>query len=147
VRLRFVPKAFDPAPPLPRETPARIVIAPDCPAGPVRWQAANANGVTATGVFGVSHGAELIETPHRQTPQSIGSLPAIVSGRLERIEEVDCYRFTATQSGPVTCSLFARRIGSAFFGAIEVHDADRRKVADAVDTEGLDPELTIVAEC
>jgi hypothetical protein len=142
----FGPKAFEPAPPLPRETPARIVIAADCPPGPVRWQAANANGVTATGVFMVSHSPELLEMPHGKTPQPIESLPAIVSGRLERIEEVDCYRFTATQSGPVTCSLFARRIGSAFFGAIEVRDSQGRKVADAVDTEGWDPVLTMIAE-
>ena len=142
----FGPKAFDPAPPLPRETPARIVIAPDCPPGPIRWQAANANGVTATGVLMVSHESELIEMRHQAAPQSIASLPTIISGRLGRIEEVDRFRFTAQQTGPVTCSLFARRIGSAFFGVIEVDDADGHQVADAVDTEGWDPELTFVTQ-
>ncbi len=142
----FGPKSFDPAPPLARETPARLVIDADCPKGPVRWQAANANGATATGVFIVSHGAELLESHRHNNPQTIERLPVTVSGRLERIEEVDRYRFTADQSGPVTCSLIGRRIGSAFFGVIEVHDAAGRKIADAVDTEGRDPELTFAVE-
>lgn len=142
----FGPKSFDPAPPLPRETPAKLTIAADCPAGPIRWQAANANGITATGVIMVSHGDEVVEAPRHKTPQVIERLPATVSGRLARIEEVDRYRFTTDRSGPITCSLLARRIGAAFFGAIEVHDDAGRKVADVFDTEGWDPELRFIAE-
>src|ERR1700730_13153577 len=44
-------KGRRPALPLPREVPAKLVIPADMPAGPIRWQAANANGATATGLF------------------------------------------------------------------------------------------------
>ena len=123
-----------------------MVISPDCPAGPIRWQAANANGITATGVFMVSHSPEQIESERHELPQVIDSLPTIISGRLERIEEVDRYRFSASHTGLVTCSLFARRIGSSFYGAMEVHEADGRKVAEAFDTEGWDPDLTFAVQ-
>ncbi|MDB5314095.1 MAG: putative serine proteinase, subtilase family [Gemmataceae bacterium] len=132
-------------PPLLRELPARFVLPADLPPGPVRWQAANANGVTSAGVFVVGTGTELFEDETRKGPQSLPALPVTVSGRLLKNEEVDRYRFTAAKAGPVTCELTARRLGSNFHGVIEVFDAQNRRVAEVVDTEGTDPALTFVA--
>lgn len=131
--------------PLLRERPARFVLPADLPPGPIRWQAANANGATSAGVFVIGTDTELIEDEKRTAAQPLPTLPVTVSGRLLKNEEVDRYRFTAAKAGPVTCELTARRLGSNFNGVIEVTDRTGRVVAEAVDTEGTDPVLTFPA--
>ena len=142
----FGPKSFSEALPLPREIPARFIIPPGTPPGPVRWQVANANGASATGVFLIGDGPETIED-ERPGPgaQPLASLPITVSGRVSRIEEVDRYRFTAAADGLVTCQVAARRVGSGFHSILEVRDAAGRVLADAADTQGRDTALTFAA--
>jgi hypothetical protein len=108
--------------PLPREVTARLTIPADMPPGPIHWQAANANGCTASGTFVVGTGLEIVEDERRKSPQLLPSIPVTVSGRLMKIEEVDRYRFTAAKDGPITIDLEARRIGSKFLGMLEVRD-------------------------
>ncbi|MGV3724764.1 MAG: hypothetical protein ACO1SX_28025, partial [Actinomycetota bacterium] len=144
----FGAKAYLTALPLPREVPARLTLPANLPPGPIRWQAANANGGTATGVFLVSapsEGTEVLENPRRRAPQPLPSLPAVVNGRLEKIEEVDRYRFTAARPGPVTVELTARGLGAAFNGMVEVRDSSGRMVADAADTTANDLTVTFNA--
>jgi hypothetical protein len=131
--------------PIPREVPARFVLPAGLPPGPVRWQVANANGSSATGTFVVGDGPEVVEDERRKGPQTLPALPVVVSGRLLKNEEVDRYRFTAPRAGPVTCVLTARRLGANFHGALEVRDESGGLVAEASDTEGLDPALTFAA--
>src|SRR5262245_14034996 len=57
----FGPRSKAPSMPLPREVPARFILPADLPPGLVRWQAANANGATATGMFVVGTGVEVVE--------------------------------------------------------------------------------------
>jgi hypothetical protein len=132
-------------PPLPREVSARLVLPADLPAGPIRWCAANANGGSPCSVFIVGHGNEILEDEGRRGAQELTSLPMTVNGRLLKIEEVDTYRFLTDRSGIVTCELMARRLGSDFHGVIEIRDPDGRRIAEAVDTEGVDPALTFFA--
>ncbi|MEX2285795.1 MAG: PPC domain-containing protein [Planctomycetaceae bacterium] len=134
-------KAYNP-PPLPRELAAKVVIPADMPQGPVRWQVANANGTSQTGIFVVGDGAEVIESDEQSKPQRLDAIPITVSGRLCRNEEVDRYRFRALADGPVTCTLAARRLGSPMNGVLEVRDAGNHLVAEAVDTRGHDIRLT-----
>jgi hypothetical protein len=131
--------------PLLRELPAKFTLPADLPPGPIRWQAANANGATSTGIFIVGTGTELIEDERRTGPQLLPALPVTVSGRLLKNEEVDRYKFTAAKTGPVTCELTARRLGSNLNGVMEVFDVKGAKIAEAVDTEGNDPALTFPA--
>jgi hypothetical protein len=132
-------------PPLLRELPARFIIPADVPPGPVRWQAANANGVTTTGTFIIGHGEVLLEQEKRRIAQALPKLPITVSGRLVKNEEVDRYSFTADRSGPITCELMARRLGSNFNGVLDVRDRAGNHISEAVDTEGHDPILTFAA--
>jgi hypothetical protein len=141
----FGPKSKIPALPVPREVPAKFIIPADVPPGPVRWQAANANGATATGLFIVSGGPEIVEDERRKGPQPLPGLPLTVSGRISKIEEIDRFRFSVPKTGPATCELMARRLGANFHGVLEVRDAAGGLVADAVDTEGLDVGLTFTA--
>ncbi len=128
-----------------REVSARFVIPSDMPAGPIRWRVANANGASNTGIFIVSHDNEIVENETRKQPQEF-VVPATISGRLRRIEEVDQYRFRCEKTGLISCELTARRLGSNFHGVIEIHDAQGRSVAESVDTDGVDPALTFVGQ-
>lgn len=137
--------------PLPRETKARLTIPTDVAPGVVKWQAANANGATSAGRFMVNDVASVVEVERRSdsesetTPQQIESLPVCISGQIKRIREVDYYRFTATKSGPITCSLVARTIGSQLNAIVEIRDQTGRVIAEAADTAGEDTALTFVA--
>ncbi len=142
----FGKKARGRAFPMPRETPARWTIPSDVPAGIVRWQAVNANGITGVGSFFVGSGREVLEESSRDTPQFLGELPVTVSGQVLKIEEVDRYQFSVPKAGPVTCELFARRLGSPLNGVLEIRDAEKRLIADVADTEGLDLALTFAAQ-
>jgi hypothetical protein len=132
--------------PIPREIRARIVVPTDCPPGLVRWQVANANGSSATAIFYVSDGLEVLEDRYRDEPQSLHALPVGVSGRLEKIAEVDRYQIRGKQDGPITIELFARRHGANFNGVLEVRNARGQLIVDAADTEGLDTALTFAAK-
>lgn len=138
-------KSFDNDPRLPREMPVRLRLPADLPPGSVRWSVANANGVAAGGVFVVGSGDEVTEAEDRKGPQVLPSLPVTVNGRLRKIEEIDRYQFTASATGLVTADLFARRIGNEFNGVLEM-STDGKKLAEAVDTEGVDPTLTFAVE-
>lgn len=142
----FGKKARRPPFALPRETQARLTVPADLPAGIYRWQAANANGATKSGRFVVSDGAEITERRGRREPQRLPSLPSNVSGQVLKIEEVDQYRFTATKTGPITCTTIAAAIGSPLNAMVEVRDKSGRMIADAADTEGHDLSLTFAAQ-
>ncbi len=131
---------------LPRETQAKLTIPADVPPGVVRWQVANANGASAVGFFDVSADREVIEMAEQETPQVLELLPVIVSGQIKKIEEVDSYRFTLEKSGPVSCSLCARELGSELNAVIEVYEGKGHLIASAADTAGRDTALTFVGK-
>ncbi len=138
--------------PLPRETNARLTIPADFPSGILKWQAANANGATAVGRFVVNEIANVVEVEEdveaesEPAPQQIESLPVCISGQIKLIREVDHYRFTATKSGPITCSVAARSINSRLNAVFEIRDQTDRIIAEAADTAGDDTELTFSAK-
>jgi hypothetical protein len=140
------PRASTPALPIPREVPARIDVNGDRPAGLVRWQVANANGSSATAMFYVSHGTEIMESRSRDFPQRLPSLPVAVSGRLSRLTEVDRYELVAEQDGLISVDLMARRLGSGFNGVLQVRDPAGELLADFADTQGLDGGVAFAAK-
>ena len=137
--------------PLPRETKARLMIPADVPPGIVKWQAANANGATSAGRFVVNDTVNVVEVERvldaesEPAPQQIESLPVFISGQIKLIREVDHYRFAATKSGPITCSMVARSIGSQLNAVVEIRDQTGRIIAEAADTSGDDTALTFSA--
>ncbi|MFO1093314.1 MAG: hypothetical protein U0992_08370 [Planctomycetaceae bacterium] len=132
--------------PIPREITARIDLPADLPVGAIRWQVANANGTSSTGVFYVGEGPEVVEDQDGTSPQILAELPVTVSGRISKFEEVDRYVLAPTSTGLVTCELMARRLGAPFHGVLEVRDDAGRLVADAVDTQGMDVSVTWSAQ-
>ena len=140
----FGQKSFATAFPLPREVPARLTIPADMPPGAIEWQAANANGSTGVGSFLVGTGPEVIEDFACAKPQRLAKIPVTISGRLGRIEEVDRYRFSTPQDGPVTCELRSR-LGRPFNGVLEIRDTGGQLLADVADTQGVDAVVTFTA--
>ena len=132
--------------PMPRETPAKLKLPADLQPGVYRWQAANANGVTASGKFVVSSALEVIEQKDQQEPQLLASLPVTVSGQILKIAEVDEYRFTAPATGPLTCEVVAAGVDSPLTAVVEIRDASGQLVADAADTAAWDARFTFAAE-
>ncbi len=141
----FGKKARDNDFPLPREYPARLTIAPDAPLGLVRWQAANANGATATGIILISRGSEQRESPVSLEPTAISALPAAAIGQIQKLEEVDRFTFTAPRAGPISLDLWTRRLGSQMNAIVEVRDATGHLIIDGADTAGHDLQLTFSA--
>ncbi len=141
----FGQKAFGGALPVAREVPAKFTIPAGFPPGPVRWQLANASGISGAGTFLVTDGTDVIEDEKATGPQKLAALPVAVCGRLVKIEETDRYLFRAAKAGPVTIDLTARRLGANVLAAVEVRDAAGKLVADAVDSEGRDASLTFSA--
>lgn len=143
----FGPKAMQASLPIPREAPVRITLPADLPPGPIRWQASTATGISNCGIFLVTDddSAEVLEDEARKEAQVLPALPVAVSGRMLKYEEIDRYRFKATKTGLVTCTLSARRLGSNIHAIVSVTDAAGRVVADAADTQGHDAVLTFAA--
>lgn len=132
--------------PLPREFPARLTIPADVPPGVIRWQVANANGVSPTGVIHISDTPEIVEIDQRTAPQDLPTVPVTISGQIKRIEEVDQYRFRASQTGPLRVELWARRLGSPLHAILTVRDAQGRVLLDVSDTEGRDLLESVLVE-
>ncbi len=142
----FGQKSMRGAFPIPRELPARITVGKEVSPGITRWQAANAGGASGTAPYLIESGRVVVENRHRADPQTLDSLPVTVAARLGRIAEVDCYNFTAAQNGPVTAELITGRLGSGIHGVIEIRESNGVHVADVVNTDGRDCELTFAAE-
>ncbi|MEZ6130485.1 MAG: hypothetical protein R3C59_17505 [Planctomycetaceae bacterium] len=132
--------------PLPREQRARLTVPADVPPGIVKWQAANANGATATGSFVVGRLPVLTEQPDRTSPQTVSDLPVSIAAQIRHIREVDDYRFTAAADGPVTARIVARAIGSDLNAVLEIVNEHGRIIADCADTAGYDTALTFTAK-
>lgn len=139
------PRASIAALPIPREVPGRITVDPARPAGLVRWQVANANGASATSVFYVSQGVEVLESRFRDQPQRLPSLPVAVSGRLSRLTEVDRYEVVADRDGPISVELMSRRLNANFQGILQVRNSAGTLLADFADTLGRDGGVTFQA--
>ncbi|NQV22990.1 MAG: hypothetical protein HQ518_01375 [Rhodopirellula sp.] len=132
--------------PMPRETHAKLKLPVDLSPGIYRWQAANANGATASGKFVVSDVLEVVEERGRQVPQHLTSLPVTVSGQILKIEEVDEFRFTAPATGPMSCEIVSAAIGSPLTAVVEIRDASGRLIADVADTAARDAAFTFAVE-
>ena len=124
--------------PCPREFPARLSLPADLPPGLHRFQVANANGASPPGFFHLSRYESLVEDLDRDGPQLLPALPVVIDGQIGRTAEIDRYRFTVIESGPVSIELFARRLLSPLHALLKVTDSHGSVVLDVADTPGRD---------
>lgn len=144
----FGPKARGPAMMIPREVSARITVPKELAGKSIRWQVANANGASATGLIVIASGThtEMTEQEYRTKQVLLSTLPVTLNGQLAKFEEVDEYRIRTTKAGLITCRVSTRAIGSPMQAVLRIHDGAGRLVADAVDTQNLGLNLTFRAE-
>jgi hypothetical protein len=140
------PRIFTNALPIPREVVAVLTPDKNCALGRVSWQVANANGVSKRGLFYVSDMVEQVESRFRSLAMELGELPAAVSGRIQRLTEKDDYGFVAKKTGEVSLEVFARRVGSDFYAAVQVFGPADVELIDEVDTEGRDLDLKFLVK-
>ena len=140
------PRIYANALAIPREITAVLSPDKDGEIGRVSWQVANANGVSTRGLFYVSDMVEQLESRFRSELMELGDLPVAVSGRIRRLTERDSYGFIATKTGVVSLEVFARRVGSDFYPAVQVFGPGGIALVDEVDTEGRDLDLTFAVQ-
>ncbi|MBC8347018.1 MAG: hypothetical protein H8E24_00145, partial [Verrucomicrobia bacterium] len=140
------PRIYANALPIPREM--TVVLSPNnnTELGRVSWQIANANGVSKRGLFYVSDMVEQVESRFRSELMELGKAPIAVSGRIRRLTEKDNYGFTASKTGEVSLGVFARRVGSDFYPAVQVYGPDGVELVNEVDTEGRDLDLKFLVQ-
>ncbi|WP_166831983.1 hypothetical protein [Thalassoroseus pseudoceratinae] len=148
----FGPKAVNSNKPflVPREVPARLTIPANYPPSVIHWQAANANGASEVGQFVVGNGLpERLESEcnfvsnSRPRCRKISELPIVISGCLQKKEEIDCYEWTAPETGLISVVLPACPVGSPIYPVVEIQDRDGNRIADVTATTHREVSLTI----
>ncbi|MEQ9409535.1 MAG: hypothetical protein RIK87_17500 [Fuerstiella sp.] len=145
----FGPKAANKAFLIPREVTARFTVPHGYDGDVIRWQVANANGVSPPrelAVAATNDAAEDESVTSAGGEQPLPTPPCTICGRLKQKEEVDHYSFTAADNGLVTCAVRSAGFGHGISAAVLVHDQHDRLVADAADTEGSGLEVTFAVE-
>lgn len=132
--------------PCPREFPARLTLPADLPPGLHRFQVANANGASPPGFFHLSRYPSAVEDRDRDGPQLLPALPVVIDGQIGRTAEIDRYRFTVRESGPVSIELFARRLLSPLHALLKVTDSHDTVVLDVADTAGRDLSVSFLGK-
>ena len=132
--------------PCPREFPARLTLSADLLPGLHRFQVANANGASPPGLFHLSRYESFVEDRDRDGPQLLPTLPVVIDGQIGRTAEIDRYRFTVRESGPVSIELVARRLLSPLHALLKVTDSHNTVVLDVADTAGRDLSVSFLGK-
>ncbi len=122
------------------------MLSPDLLPGLHRFQVANANGASPPGLFHLSRYESFVEDRDRDGPQLLPTLPVVIDGQIGRTAEIDRYRFTVTESGPVSIELFARRPLSPLHAILRVTDSHDTVVLDVADTAGRDLSVSFLGK-
>jgi hypothetical protein len=69
------------------------------------------------------------------------AVPAALNGRLEAMNDIDAYQFTAAKGKTYTFEMLARRVGSAADPVLRITDVKGRVLTEADDTFGKDPRV------
>ena len=121
-----------------------VDTAADAVPGPHLVRAWNAEGASAPRFFIVSEKPEILAKEPNDTTadaQSIESLPATISGRLDKGGDVDCFAVSLKKGQTLVASVQAYVLASTVDPLLRVTDRSGRVVAFNHDSETLDPFL------
>lgn len=124
--------------------PARIVIEPGAEVGAREVRLVTNHGATNAGHLWVGRYPDLLEKEPNDglaTAQPLAGLPATVSGRSDRAEDVDYYSFTAAAGETWAFSLNAAEHRSSLDGYLVLLDARGHTLQSAMDNFDRDPRL------
>jgi hypothetical protein len=145
--------AADPKAPVPAlaALPLKVTVAADARPGVREFRVACRHGVSSLGQLVVVDAPVVKEQPGIGTPEKAQpvSVPAVICGRVEAVENVDYYRFPAAAGRPVTVEVFCARIQDKIHDLqkhadplVAVYDAAGKELAAADDGFFADPVLT-----
>ncbi len=148
---------FDPWPPrvwvdapgltfTPGEKPGNfeVEIAGDAKPGPRLVRFVNESGTSAPRFFIVSDRPETGEAEPNdefKAPQKVASLPAVLSGRLNKADDVDSFAVDLKQGQSVVARVEAYVLASAFDGMLRIVDSTGAQFAFNHDAQTIDPFL------
>jgi len=122
-----------------------VEIAKDAAPGPHLVRLFDAQGASIPRFFIVSDQPELLEVEPNddfKAPQKIASLPATISGRLDKVGDVDSFGVTLKRGQTLFAWVEAYVLASTFDGMLRIVDAKGNELAFNHDGRTLDPLLT-----
>jgi len=125
-----------------------VQIAKDAAPGPHLVRVFNSDGASIPRFFIVSAEPEIAEVEPNddfKSPQKIASLPATISGRLDKSGDVDSFAVTLKKGEALSAWVEAYVLASTFDGMLRIVDSKGVELAFNHDGRTLDPDLTFVA--
>jgi hypothetical protein len=126
-----------------------VIIAPEVPPGLVTIRLHGPQGASVAKPWMIGSMPEVLEAEPNNggtEVQSIASLPAAVSGRLEKSGDVDLYRIALTAGQQLVVQAIANRgLDAPLDSCLELLHANGLVVARNHDSRGLDPMLVFTA--
>lgn len=132
---------------------ARLTVAPDAPLGPCEIRLVTPRGVSSVGLVVIVDDPVVPEADDAANDQAGGAqritLPAVVSGAIGKLEDVDWYRFHAEAEQWITFSVWANRLEDKihdlqahFDPILAIHDASGREIAVDDNHDFADPRFS-----
>lgn len=118
----------------PKDHAGTVEIAADAPLGVRYWRLWTSQGAVEGKPFIIGDLPEIVEQEidGRAVPVSV-TLPVTINGRMFPREDIDIWEFDADADQPVTCEVFASRMGSPLNSRLEVYGPNGRLVAENYD--------------
>ena len=91
--------------PVVRSVKLKITAAADAEVGVREFRLASILGISTLGQLLITDDAVVLEASNNNVPASaqVIGVPAVISGKLEALEDVDCYKFKAKAGQTITC--------------------------------------------
>jgi hypothetical protein len=122
------------------EVKADVTIAANVPPDLYAWRIAAPRGVSAVRRFGVSAGNEINETEPNDEVEKAQTVAAgtTVNGRLDKYDDMDCFKVTGAAGGRVVAVCRSRTLGAAAEPALALVDAKGRLIATPRQSDFID---------
>jgi hypothetical protein len=107
-----LPKVVPPQKPQVRRVKVKVTVAPDAALGVREFRVATSLGISSVGQLVVVDEPVVAEAPSNDTPAQAQAvvLPCVVAGRLEKVEDVDYYKFQAEAGQALTFEVYCARL-------------------------------------
>jgi hypothetical protein len=125
-----------------------VEVAQDAAPGPHLVRFFNDSGASVTRFFIVAPKPDVLEAEPNDdfhSPQKNAALPATISGKLDKSEDVDSFALTLKKGETITAWLEAYVLASTFDGVLRIVDEKGIELAFNHDGHTLDPVLTWTA--
>jgi len=117
-----------------RSVKLKLTVVPDAELGVREFRLASTLGISTLGQILVTDEPVVVESGDNSIPDKAQkvSVPCVISGRLEAVEDVDCFRFHAKAGQTLTFEVYCARIED------KIHDLQKHAdpMLTLLDTEG-----------